>query len=128
MRILSIVLFLLSFIFTFAQPVIKFEDAKHNYGFVSEGEQLVHEFKFQNTGNQPLVITETKVACSCTKVEFPKQPVKAGESGIIKVTFDTNNKYDRQDREVEIYSNATISPAKVRFKCIVKKKKAVEKK
>ena len=32
-----------------------------------EGEQLVHYFRFTNKGNEPLVITDYKVNCVCTR-------------------------------------------------------------
>jgi hypothetical protein len=105
----------------FAQE-FKFENTKHNWGMVREGDQLSAEFPFENTGNAPLIITDAKVQCTCTKVEFPKEPVKPGEKGVIKVSFDTTNKMDRQDRTVQLVSNAK-TPAELRIKCIVLKAK-----
>lgn len=102
---------------------IKFADAKYNFGFVREGELVHMEFKFENTGTEPLVIKEVKVTCGCTGVDFPKTPVKPGGKGIIKVNFDTNGKLDRQDRTVDVISNAAGSPHKLRFKGVVLKKK-----
>jgi hypothetical protein len=103
-------------------PVFKFEDARWNFGMVREGEQIHMEFKFTNTGTEPIIITDTKVACGCTKVEYPKAPIKPGEKGVIKVNFDTNGKMDRQDRTVDIISNAT-GTTQLRFKGVVLKKK-----
>lgn len=77
------------------------------------------EFHFTNTGNQPLIITDAKVECSCTTVEFPKQPVAPNQSGVVVVLFDTKTVYDRQDRIVELLSNA--KPVKIRFKGVVLK-------
>lgn len=100
----------------------KFEKTKHNWGMVREGEQLVTEFAFENSGNAPLIITDAKVQCTCTKVEFPKEPVKPGGKGVVKVHFDTTNKMDRQDRTIQLVSNAQ-TPADLRIKCIVLKPK-----
>lgn len=105
----------------FAQD-FKFGKTKHNWGMVREGEQLVTEFSFENTGNAPLIITDAKVQCTCTKVEFPKEPVQPGKKGVIKVHFDTNNKMDRQDRTIQLVSNAK-TPVELRIKCIVLKPK-----
>jgi hypothetical protein len=106
----------------FAQE-LKFTETKHNFGMVHEGEKLVHEYSFENTGTQPVIISEAKVQCTCTQVEFPKQPIKPGEKGVIKVTFDTANKMDRQDRTVLLTTNAQAQPYELRFKCIVLKAK-----
>lgn len=104
-----------------AQPSMKFEDSRKNFGFVKKGELAVIMFSFQNTGNAPLIITDAKVECSCTSVDFPKQPVAPQQKGKITVTFDTKSVYDRQDRTVEIISNSTSSPQKIRFKGVVLK-------
>ena len=84
-----------------------------------EGKQLKHMFKFKNTGNQPLVITDYKVACSCTKVIFSKKPILPGQESSIELDFDTNGKYGYQNRVVSIFSNAKNSPVKLRFKVYV---------
>ena len=105
-----------------AQAKIKFDDAKKNFGFVTKGEVVSLDYTFINEGDAPLIISETKVECSCTSVDFPKQPIAPKQSGKITVKFDTKTVYDRQDRIVEVISNASNSPAKIRFKGVVLKK------
>lgn len=105
----------------YAQPQLKFTDTKKNFGFVKKGELVTLEFDFVNTGNQPAIITETKVECSCTTVEFPKQPIAPNQSAKVIVNFDTKSVYDRQDRVVEVISNAKNSNQKIRFKGVVLK-------
>lgn len=102
--------------FSFLKSTIKFPKTK-------AGEVLRFQYEFTNTGDQPLIITEIKVACSCTKFEFPKEPIAPGQKGIIKVTFDTKDKYGYQDRTLDIYSNVKKNPTKVRFKVVVDEKK-----
>ncbi len=105
-----------------AQASLKLEDSKQNFGFVKQGKKVSLHFKFKNTGNQPLIIHEYKVACSCTSVEFPKTPIAPLQESEIVVHFDTNTVYDRQDRVVELFSNDPSSPAKIRFKGVVLRK------
>ncbi len=105
-------------------PVLEFEDLKQGFGMVKEGEIVALEYKYKNTGDAPVVITETKVSCTCTSVDFPKEPILPGQAGSIKVKFDTKNKYDRQDRVIQVISNSTGSPIiELRFKGVVLKKK-----
>lgn len=33
------------------------------------------EYDFINEGDQPLLIADAKFECSCTSVDFPKQPM-----------------------------------------------------
>lgn len=112
--------------FANAQAVMKLDKTIQHLGFVHQGDTLHFNYTFTNTGNQPLIITDTKVECGCTSAEKPTQPIEPGKQGIIKVTFNTTPTIDRQDRTVTIISNASNSPNVVRFKCIVlqpKKKK-----
>ncbi len=105
----------------FSQAQLKFKDLKKNFGFVKKGEVVVIEFEFTNTGNQPAVLTDAKVECSCTTVEFPKHPIAPNQTEKIIVKFDTKSVYDRQDRIIEIISNAKNSSQKIRFKGVVLK-------
>lgn len=93
------------------------------FGKVPEGEMLSFDYPFTNKGDAPLLITETKVACPCTVVEFPKEPIPPNGKGNIHVTFDTKGKEGYQDRMILVYSNANKNPFKLRFKVDVKNKK-----
>ncbi|MDP3144429.1 MAG: DUF1573 domain-containing protein [Bacteroidota bacterium] len=119
------VLFYLLFIVTSvcsAQAKMEIKDAKKNFGIVKKGEIIKLEYSFTNIGNQPLLISEAEVSCSCTTVDFPKQPVAPNQSGVIVVNFDTKTVYDRQDRVVLLKTNDPKSPAKIRYKGIVLRK------
>lgn len=106
---------------TYSQPQLKFTNTKKSFGFVKKGEVVKIEFDFINSGNQPLLITNTIVECSCTTVEFPKQPIIPNEKAKVIVNFDTKTVYDRQDRVVEIISNSKTPNQKIRFKGVVLK-------
>jgi hypothetical protein len=103
--------------------VMTFTELKYNFGFIHQGEILSHDFTFTNTGDEPILITDAEVACKCTTVDFPKQPIQKGQTGVIKVTFDSKDAIDRQERTVVVKSNATNAPVTLTFKCIVLKKK-----
>jgi hypothetical protein len=54
------VIALLAFLFpafAYAGPEMSFETFKHDFGSVTSGEQLHHEFKFSNSGDEDLQIT-----------------------------------------------------------------------
>lgn len=114
-------LLLLSFDF-FGQARIKFKDSKKSFGFVKKGDIVNIDYEFVNEGDQSLLIADTKFECSCTSVEFPKQPIAPGQKSKLTVTFNTKSVYDRQDRTVDIISNAKNSPETIRFKGVVLKK------
>lgn len=105
-----------------AQAKIKFEENSFKFPKTKEGVQLKHDYIFTNAGDQPLIISDIKVACTCTKFDFPKKPVMPNDTGVIHVTFDTHNKIAWQNRTLEVYSNAKNNPAVIRFKVMVDNK------
>jgi hypothetical protein len=106
----------------FSQPKLKVSDAKKNFGFVKRGTLIKNEYEITNAGNQPLIITYAEVSCSCTTVDYPKQPVLPNNTATITVSFNTATVYGRQDRVVYISSNDPKGPVKLRYKGIVSNK------
>jgi len=121
---LALIIIFLNSAFVLGQEAEFSFDEKTTFKFpkTKEGTLLTHTFHFTNTGDAPLIISEYKVACKCTKAIFSKEPVMPGEKGTIKIEFDTQGKIAWQDRTVEIYSNAKKSPLKLRFKVMVDNK------
>jgi len=115
--------FLASTLGSLGQATISFDKTTQHLGFVHQGDTLHFTYTFTNTGNQPLIVADTKVQCSCTTVQKPDGPVLPGKQGIIKVSFNTSSAIDRQDRTVTVTSNASDSTVVLRFKCIVLKAK-----
>jgi hypothetical protein len=121
MRSIILSLLVLIGLTTEAQSVINFDKTTQHLGFVHQGDTLNFQYAFTNTGDQPLIISDTKVECGCTVVDKPTEPILPGKTGVIKVIFHTNTAIDRQDRTVTVISNAKNSPSVVRFKCVVLK-------
>lgn len=106
----------------FAQPRIKVTEPRKNFGFVKRGTLVKNEYEIINAGDQPLIITEAEVSCSCTTVDLPKQPVLPGQSATVVVSFNTTTVYGRQDRVVLINSNDPKGAVKLRYKGTVSDK------
>lgn len=98
--------------FSFEYKTIKLDDAQ-------QGEIVIFEFPFTNSGDAPLIIESISVHCQCTTYEFPKEPVMPGDSATIYVEFNTATVWDYQDRTLLVESNAKKSPHKLRFKIYV---------
>ena len=97
-------------------PVMKFDKEEHNFGTIKQGDKVEYAFEFVNTGKEPLIISEAHGSCGCTVPEWPKQPLKKGEKGTIKVTFNSAGKQGIQDKTVTITSNAADSPKVLHIK------------
>jgi plastocyanin len=86
-------------------PVMKFEKEMHDFGKIKSGDKVTYEFKFTNTGKSPLIITDAVATCGCTKPEWPHTPIKPGDAGAIKVTFNSAGKMGLQDKMITITGN-----------------------
>lgn len=84
---------------------IQYESEKFNFGVIDEGEVVKHVFKFKNTGNEPLIISNAKGSCGCTVPTWPKEPVPPGGSGEIKVEFNSKGKPGPQSKRVTVTAN-----------------------
>jgi hypothetical protein len=98
------------------QSEFKFEKEVYDFGAIKQGDVVNYEFKFTNAGKEPLIITEAHGSCGCTVPEYPKEPIKAGGKGIIKVTFNSAGKSSMQDKTVTISSNAKGGPKVLHIK------------
>jgi hypothetical protein len=95
-----------------AQGVMKFESDNHDFGNVAEGTMATYEFKFKNTGNQPVVIANVQASCGCTTPDWTKTPVLPGKSGIIKAMYSSAGRPGMFNKTVTVTSNAS-EPSKV---------------
>ena len=86
-------------------PEIEFEKLIHDYGEVPYNGNGECEFRFTNTGNEPLIIQKPKSSCGCTVPSWPKEPILPGESDVIKVTYRTT-KVGNINKTVTVTSNA----------------------
>ena len=86
-------------------PVMKFDKETHDFGKIMVGDLVTYDFKFTNTGKSPLIIKDAVASCGCTKPEWPKTPIKPGESAAVKVTFNSKGKMGLQDKQITITAN-----------------------
>lgn len=86
--------------------VMQFENDKYDFGKITQGEKVYYSYKFKNAGKSPLIILDATATCGCTVPEVPKEPIKPGAEGEIKVVFDSNGKSGMQDKVITVTSNA----------------------
>ena len=68
--------------------------------------KLEYTFKFKNTGEGDLIISNARASCGCTIPYFPKEPIKPGESNEMKVRFNSKGKSGKQTKQITVFSNA----------------------
>ncbi|MCX2681157.1 DUF1573 domain-containing protein [Galbibacter sp. EGI 63066] len=68
---------------------IEFKSNVIDYGEITRGSDGVRIFKFTNTGDAPLVISNVRSSCGCTIPKKPDAPIAPGAIGEIEVKYDT---------------------------------------
>lgn len=87
-------------------PMMHFIEKKHDFGTIKEADGPVsYEFEFKNTGDSPLVVISASASCGCTRPEYPKEPVKPGKSGKIKVTYNPAGRPGEFDKSIKLKTN-----------------------
>ena len=86
-----------------------------------QGESVTYDFKFTNTGSEPLIISKAEGSCGCTVPIWPKEPIMKGQTAGVKVTFNSTGKLGVQDKTVTLTSNAATNPMIIHIKGTVEK-------
>lgn len=106
------------------RPKVKFESTKHNFGLLMEGKEIEHTFKFKNTGDADLMISNATATCGCTTPSYPFIPIKPGETGEIGVTYNSKGKLGSQKPTITIFTNARPRQYKLYLEGIVDTRRA----
>jgi len=91
-------------------PKIVFAEKVKDFGKILQGEIIQYEFNFTNEGDEVLEIENVQTSCGCTAATVgEKDEYKPGESGIIRVTFNSNGKMGHVEKTVLVQSNDKIN-------------------
>lgn len=84
---------------------IQFAEMSHDFGKVDQDTENKYNFKFTNTGDEPLIITSATGSCGCTVPEYPKEPIPPGGTSEIKVVYSPGKQENQQHKEVTLVAN-----------------------
>lgn len=90
-------------------PVMVFNEEKHDFGKINQGEKVSYSFLFKNTGGSDLVISSAQGSCGCTIPSYPKEAIKAGQESKIDVVFDSGGKTGLVQKTVTLVTNCSPS-------------------
>ena len=81
---------------------------------VNMGEVLFQQpkeatFLLRNTAKEPMTITAVQASCGCTQMEWPQEPIAAGDTATIKVVFDAQLLGSFQ-KEIEVWTSNSEAP------------------
>lgn len=78
-------------------------------GKVNEGQMLEVTYRFKNTGDKPLIISNASATCGCTVADKPEEPFAPGQEGKITAKFDSKSRQGEQRKEVFVTANTKPS-------------------
>ena len=95
---------------------IKFEESVYDFGTIQQGDKVKHTFKFTNTGEFPLLISNIKTSCGCTTPSYTKTPVAPKEQGEIEVQFNSAGKKGIQNKNITVFANVEGGSERIMIK------------
>lgn len=99
---------------------IVFDTLTYDFGLLKKGNDATCSFSFVNRNETPVIITNVKSSCGCTIQEWPGEPVISGESGTIKVKYNTKITGTFQ-KTIYVHTNRNSQPIVLTIKGVVKK-------
>tara|TARA_R110002073_G_scaffold139232_2_gene289310 strand:- start:81177 stop:81632 length:456 start_codon:yes stop_codon:yes gene_type:complete len=104
------------------EPALVFDRAEHDFGVITQGDQVETIFSFKNTGKSELIITNATSTCGCTVPEWPKEPIAPGAEGEIKVLFNSAGKLNKVTKTITLTTNTATGKESVMIKTDIKPK------
>jgi len=89
-------------------PEIKFVETVHDYGTIAQNANGDCVFKFKNVGNEVLTISDVRKSCGCTTPTWSKEPILPGQTGEIRVGYNTAS-IGSFSKTITVISNAVSS-------------------
>ncbi|HRY33444.1 MAG TPA: DUF1573 domain-containing protein [Bacteroidales bacterium] len=92
------------------KPSIAFESLTHDFGTVRVGTTVDFTYVFTNKGKSDLLIRKVKASCGCTVSDLDKELLKPGESGHLKISFNSAGMSGKQSKSITVISNDPEKP------------------
>ena len=116
-KLLSLITFLvLSTSTTLAQfvdPIMKFFEKEHDFGSIRQGEIVEYIFPFVNVGEDTLKIFDISASCGCSAGLLTKREYAKGDTGYLKVKFDSHGRQGQHINKIYIKTNDIYNPLTV---------------
>lgn len=87
------------------KTTMRFEHPNRKYTPILKGKVLKITYKYINTGEYPLVISEIQTSCNCTVTDYRKRAVGKGQTGYINVSFDSRKNTGKVKQYITVIAN-----------------------
>ena len=101
-------------------PVLEFENKEHDFGEIEAKTKVETVFKYKNSGDAPLVITDIKSSCGCTvPQDWSREPLLPGDSGQFTVKFNGSGS-NKITKTITVTANTEKGKETVKIMAFVK--------
>ena len=84
---------------------VVFAEISHNFGNVIEGQVARYDFKFTNTGTEPLVLTNVQASCGCTSPKWPREAIAPGATAVVTAEYNSAGREGNFTKNIFVYTN-----------------------
>ena len=81
------------------------DSTTQDLGKIKEGSVVEISWKFKNTGDKPLIISDARGTCGCTIADKPNEPIAPGQEGTIKARFNSQGQSPDVTKTVSVDAN-----------------------
>jgi hypothetical protein len=78
-------------------------------GKVTEGQVVEVTYRFKNTGEKPLIVSNVRAGCGCTVADKPEEPIAPGAESRITAKFNSKGQSVGEHRK-DVFMAANIKP------------------
>ncbi len=86
-------------------PQIAFTDSIYDFKTLKFGDKASCAFHYKNTGNDALMLTGVETSCGCTAVDWSRDPLMPGQTGILTINLNTTEDFGVKKETITVYSN-----------------------
>ena len=105
MRFFSLLLLLAS-LPALVSAALEFEQTRIDFKPADDARSVDVEFRFKNTGKDPVKVAEVVTSCGCTVPKLDKKDYAPGETGILKVHFEIGGRQGLQSKGITVRTDA----------------------
>jgi hypothetical protein len=91
-------------------PKLRVSSSALDFGRVRQNFDNVKDFSITNYGKSNLEVRDIQGNCTCIKTQYDKKVLKPGESVIVKIFFNPEDRKGTHQKAVTVYSNDPQSP------------------
>jgi len=102
-------------------PAIAFDKTEHDFGTIENGTPVETVFKYTNSGNSMLVVSNIKSTCGCTVPSNWTKEVAPGDTGEFAVKFNGKGNGNKVSKSITMTTNTEKGKEVVKISAFVEK-------